>query len=183
MVAASEQQGTRTTPVMGWDIEQPEYDARVARVRRELERRQLSGLVLFHPIRMAYLSGFFHYSTERPMAIVVGPDGGLAALVPHLEQDHIAAIPGVERVEVYPEYPTGGAKHPLRFLGDLLSEMGLNAQGTRLGYDSNGYLDINGYDGPLLTEIVADGVEALPARDIVDRLRAVKSEAEQIGRA
>jgi len=178
MVSASAQQGTGTTPVVGWGIEQPEYDARVARVRRELERRRLDGLVLFHPIRMAYLSGFFHYSTERPMAIVVGPEGGLAALVPHLEQDHIAAISGVDRVMVYPEYPTGGAKHPLLYLGDLLSEMGLNAKGTRLGYDSNGYLDINGYDGPLLADIVADGVETLPARDIIDRLRAVKSEAE-----
>src|SRR5919106_887384 len=108
MTTASAHQGTRTTPVVGWGIEQSEYDARVARVRRELERRQLSGLVLFHPIRMAYLSGFFHYSTERPMAIVVGQDGGLAALVPHLEQDHIAAIPGVDRVVVYPEYRTGG---------------------------------------------------------------------------
>jgi Xaa-Pro dipeptidase len=135
MVTSSAQQGVRTTPVVGWGIEQPEYDARVARVRRELERRDLSGLVLFHPIRMAYLSGFFHYSTERPMAIVVGPDGGLAALVPHLEQDHIAAIPGVDRVMIYPEYPTGGAKHPLRYLIDLLSEMGLNAKGTWLGYD------------------------------------------------
>src|SRR5215208_3789534 len=178
MVTASERQGIRTTPVMGWGIEQPENDARVARVRRELERRQLNGLVLFHPIRMAYLSGFFHYSTERPMAIVVALDGGLAALVPHLEQDHIAAIQGVDRVMVYPEYPTGGAKHPLRYLVDLLTEMVLNSKGTRLGYDSNGYLDINGYDGPLLADIVTDGVEALPARDIIDRLRAVKSEAE-----
>src|SRR5918994_7234454 len=178
MVSVSVQQGVPTTPVMGWSIEQLEYEARVARTRRELERRQLSGLVLFHPIRMAYLSGFFHYSTERPMAIVVGQDGGLAALVPHLEQDHIEAIPGVARVEVYPEYQTGGSKHPLLYLVDLLSEMGLNARGTRLGYDSNGYLDINGYDGPLLTDIVADGVETLPVRDIVDRLRAVKSEAE-----
>src|SRR5215208_8491473 len=126
MVTASERQGIRTTPVMGWGIEQPENDARVARVRRELERRQLSGLVLFHPIRMAYLSGFFHYSTERPMAIVLGQDGGLAALVPHLEQDHIATIPGVDRLKIYPEYPTGGSKHPLLFLVDLLTEMGLN---------------------------------------------------------
>ena len=113
MVTTPAQQGVRTTPVVGWEIEQPEYDARVARVRRELERRDLSGLVLFHPIRMAYCSGFFHYSTERPMAIVVGQEGGLAALVPHLEQDHIAAIPGVERVMIYPEYPTGGAKRHL----------------------------------------------------------------------
>jgi hypothetical protein len=32
MVTASAQQGVRTTPVMGWGIEQPEYDVRVARV-------------------------------------------------------------------------------------------------------------------------------------------------------
>jgi hypothetical protein len=40
MVTASPLEGTRTTPVMGRGIEQPEYEARVARVRRELERRR-----------------------------------------------------------------------------------------------------------------------------------------------
>ena len=127
------------------------------------ERRRLSGLVLFHPIRMAYCSGFFHYSTERPMAIVVGMDGGLGTLIPQLEQEHIAAAPGVERVKVYPEYPSGGTKHPLLHLVDLLGEMGLNGGGTRLGYDSDGYLDINGYDGPLLSEVVGNGVETVRA--------------------
>ncbi len=83
-------QATRTTPVIGWAIEEPEYQLRVARVRRELQQRQLDGLVLFHPIRMAYVSGFFHLSTERPMAIVVGLDGGLGALIPQLEESHIA---------------------------------------------------------------------------------------------
>jgi Xaa-Pro dipeptidase len=178
MVSSTRQDVSRATPVLDWRIEQPEYDARVARVRQELERRRLDGLVLFHPIRMAYLSGFFHISTERPMAIVVGPDGGLGALIPQLEQDHIGKAAGVDRVKVYPEYPSGGTKHPLLHLVDLLTEMGLQGNGTRLGYDSNGYLDNNGYDGPLLTDIVGDGVEVVSARDIVDRLRAVKSEAE-----
>lgn len=169
---------SRSTPVIGWRIEQPEYDARATRARQEMERRELDGLVLFHPIRMAYLSGFFHYSTERPMAIVVGRDGGLGALVPHLEQDHIAQSPGVKHVAVYPEYPSGGTKHPLHHLADLLSSMGLQRAGTRLGYDSDGYLDINGYDGPLFSEVVAENVAAVRARDIIDRLRAVKSQAE-----
>lgn len=177
-MATSLHRQTRQTPVTGWRIEQREYDARVARARRDLERRKLDGLVLFHPIRMAYLSGFFHYSTERPMAIVVSMDGGLGALVPHLEEDHIGSSPGVDRVKVYSEYPTGGTKHPLLHLADFLAEMGLSGRGARLGYDANGYLDINGYDGPLLSEIVAEGVETVAARDIVDRLRAVKSEAE-----
>jgi Xaa-Pro aminopeptidase len=127
---------------------------------------------------MAYLSGFFHLSTERPMAIVVGQEGGLGALIPHLEQEHIAKAHGVTRVKVYPEYPTGGTKHPLYHLADLLTEMGLNGQGKRIGFDSDGYLDINGYDGPALSQVVEPGVETVRARDLVDRLRAVKSEAE-----
>jgi hypothetical protein len=42
MVTASTQQGTRTTRVVGWGVEQPQYEARVARRRRELERLQAS---------------------------------------------------------------------------------------------------------------------------------------------
>jgi Xaa-Pro aminopeptidase len=170
------------TPAVDWFIQQPEYDARVARVRAELERRGLDALVLFHPIRMAYVSGFFHLSTERPMAIVVPLDAaaspGLGALIPQLEQEHIAKSPGVTRVKVYPEYPSGGTKHPLLHLADLLGELGLDAPGKTVGYDSDGYLDINGYDGPLLSEVVAEGVKTARARDIVDKLRYVKSEAE-----
>ncbi len=166
------------TPVIGWTIQQPEYDSRVARARAELARRGLDGLVLFHPIRMAYLSGFYHLSTERPMAIVLSHHGGLGALIPSLEQDHIRKSPGVDRVAVYPEYPTGGTKHPMAHLVDLLAEMGLNSPGTQLGADNAGALDVNGYLGPDLAEVVADGVRIIRARDLVDKLRAVKSEAE-----
>lgn len=170
----------RETPVVQWRIGQLELAERVARVRLELERRRLDALVLFHPVRMAYTSGFFHVSTERPMAIVIplDPVPGLGALIPQLEQDHIAKSPSVTSVKVYPEYPTGGTKHPMLHLADLLREMGLANAGTRIGYDSNGYPDINGYDGPELSEVVADGVEAVRARDIVDTLRAVKSRIE-----
>ncbi len=162
------------TPSVVWAIQQPEYDARVNRVREMMAARKLDGLVLFHPIRMAYVSGFFHLTTERPMAIVVPADGGLGALIPQLEQDHIGKSPSVTHVKVYPEYPSGGTKHPLWHLADLLGEMGL--QGKQVGYDNDGYGDVSGYEGPLLSE-VHDG-PTLPARDIVDTLRLVKSEAE-----
>ena len=62
---------TSETPTVAWEIEQAEYDARVGRVRQALQERGLDGLVLFHPARMAYLTGFFHAQTERPMAVVV----------------------------------------------------------------------------------------------------------------
>jgi Xaa-Pro dipeptidase len=164
------------TPTVTWEIQQPEYDERVRRTRAILAERALDGIVLFHSIRIAYLSGFFHAQTERPMAIIVPADEGkgLGALIPQLEQEHIAKSPGVKHVKVYPEYPSGGTQHPLRHLGDLLREMGLG--GKRLGYDSDGYGDVNGYDGPLLSEVHDGPTER--ARDIVDGLRQVKSEAE-----
>jgi Xaa-Pro dipeptidase len=169
---------TAQTPTIGWKIEQPEYDERVLKTRQELDRRGLHALVLFHPLRMAYLSGFFHVTTERPMAIVVTHDGGLGALIPQLEQEHIAKSPGVDRVKVYPEYPTGGTKHPLYHLADLLTDMGVNSSGKTIGADGHGYLDANSYDGPDLAEVVESGVRVVKARDVVDRLRYVKSETE-----
>ncbi len=168
---------TRPTPTLAWKTGEAEYALRRERVRAVLDERKLDALVLFHPIRMAYVSGFFHVSTERPMAIVVAGDGALGALVPMLEQENIQNYP-VDKVMVYPEYPTGGAKHPMEFLADLLGEMNLSARGKRIGYDNNGGRDINGYEGPGLSSVVAEGVETERARDIVDRLRAVKSPAE-----
>lgn len=165
---------TSSTPTVTWEIQQPEYDERVQRVRQELQARQLDGLVLFHPIRMAYVSGFFHLTTERPMAIVVPTEGDLGALIPQLEQEHIAKSPSVKHIKVYPEFPSGGTKHPMFHLADLLSEMGL--AGKRLGYDNNGYHDVNGYDGPDLTDVFDGPTEK--ARDIVDNLRMIKSENE-----
>ena len=163
--------------MLQWRIGEAEFQARRERVGAVLDARKLDALVLFHPIRMAYVSGFFHVTTERPMAIVLSADGGMGALVPKLEQENIRQYP-IDHVAVYPEYPTGGVKHPMYVLADLLAEMKLSARGTRIGYDNNGYLDINGYEGPGLTEVVGDGVETERARDVVDRLRAVKSAAE-----
>ncbi len=162
------------TPVETWAIQQSEYDERVSRVRAELVQRNLDALVLFHPIRMAYVSGFFHLTTERPMAIVVPLEAELGALIPQLEQEHIAKSPSVKHVKVYPEFPTGGTKHPLEHLVDLLSEMHLS--GKRIGFDNNGAHDINGYDGPDLTDVWVGHAEK--ARDIIDGLRMVKSENE-----
>lgn len=179
MTATTDTLASTSVDVLRWTIRQGEYDDRVRRVQTTLSDRGLDGLVLFHPIRMAYLSGFYHLSTERPMAIVVSAkQDGLGALVPWLEQEHIAKAAGVTNVRVYPEYPTGGTKHPLRHLVDLLEELHLTKPGTRLGFDSNGYLDINGYDGPTLADAVGADVTTVPARDLVDQMRQVKSPAE-----
>ena len=82
----------RPTPTLQWRIGPDEYAERRERVRAVLAERRLDALVLFHPIRMAYVSGFFHVSTERPMAMIVSADGKLGALVPLLERERIRRI-------------------------------------------------------------------------------------------
>jgi Xaa-Pro dipeptidase len=159
-------------------IEPAEREERLRRVRASLDERGFAALVLFNPVRIDWLSGFSHVSTERPMAIVVPVDGDCGVLIPHLEQEHVAKSPLLRRVKVYPEYPGGGSgKHPLVHFGDLLREMGLSGAGKRLACDTDGYIDLNGYVGPSVTD-VAGGATVTEAREIVDGPRQIKSPAE-----
>lgn len=155
-----------------------EYAERRSRLRAAMDVANLNAYVVFHPIRIAYLTGFFHQITERPVVLIFTPDGRQAMLVPKLEQEHIASIPGIDSVGAYPEYPTGGTVHPMRHLGNLLADLDMNRTGLRIGYDHDGPLDMNGYRGPLFSNAVADGVRTKPARELIDDLRAVKSDAE-----
>ena len=161
-----------------WRVEPAEHEMRQHRVRAELARRELHGLVLFHPVRIAYLTGFYHLGTERPVALVIPAEGDIGILVPKLEQEHVAEATGIGRIYVYPEYPTGGGKHPLLVLADLIVDLGLNDTGRKLGADNAGYLDVMGYRGPDLTTLLDPRVAIEDARDLVDDLRAIKSEAE-----
>jgi len=155
-------------------ISHAEYRDRLTRIRGILTEREFDAIVLFYPPRIEYLSGFSHVSTERPMALVAPLDGDLGVLIPALEREHVAKSPLIRHVRAYPEYPSGGVKHPMRFLADLLREMGL--AGKRLAADRDGYTDINGYVGPSVSEVMETTVVEAP--EVVDGTRQVKSPTE-----
>jgi len=105
--------------------------------------------------------------------LVIGAGGETALLIPLLEQDHAeATLPEME-LAVYGEYP-GPGPHPMVTLGRLIARLGLD-QGL-IGCDLDGYHDVNGYEGPPLSQVVDAPV--VTARDLVDGMRMVKSEAE-----
>jgi Xaa-Pro aminopeptidase len=62
----------------------------------------------------------------------------------------------------------------MQTLAELIAELGLDAD--PIGCDNDGYHDVNGYEGPALSEVVRAPV--LQARDLVDSMRMVKSETE-----
>ena len=138
-----------------------------------LAERQLDGIVLFHPIRIAYVSGFFHRTPSARWLSSCRSMGGLGALIPQLEQEHIAKSPSVTLVKVYPDTPPA-ARSTRCATSPISSPRWGCRQAARLRQRRLG--DVNGYDGPLLSEVRRP--DAVRARDIVDKLRAVKSETE-----
>jgi Xaa-Pro aminopeptidase len=129
-------------------------------------------MCVFYPARVAYLTGFHHIPTERPIALVLDRRGEASLVVPAVEKEHAESTAGVERVEVYFEYP--GAEHPMERVAALLTA--LNARPRRTGADHDGYLPHWGYRGPRLSELT--GQTPVDAEMIVEALRRVKSAAE-----
>jgi Xaa-Pro dipeptidase len=149
-----------------------EYAARREAVGAGMEAAGLDALAVFYPARIAYLTGFHHIHTERPIVLILGPDGYSALVVPAAEKEHAESVPGVDRVGVYFEYP--GAEHPMELVAANLAD--INAKPKRTGADQDGYSKYWGYRGPRLSDLT--GVRPADAEMLVESLRRVKSATE-----
>ena len=137
-----------------------------------MDAMKLDAMCVFYPARVAYLTGFHHVPTERPVALVLGPDAYTALIVPAVEKEHAEQVEGVDRLDVYFEYP--GVEHPMERVGVALAEVGV--QPGRVGADHDGVVPLFGYRGPTLGDIT--GKPPVDAEMLVESLRRVKSEAE-----
>lgn len=132
----------------------------------------LDAVCVFYPARVAYLTGFHHIPTERPIALVISSGGRSSLVVPAVEKEHAESGTSVDHVRVYFEYP--GAEHPMETVAAVLTDM--DARADRTGADHDGYVPYWGYRGPRLSDLT--GVEPLDSELIVESLRRVKSPAE-----
>jgi Xaa-Pro dipeptidase len=137
-----------------------------------MEAAGLDAMCVFYPARVAYLTGFHHIPTERPIALILGPDGYSVLIVPAVEKEHAESVAGIDRVHTYFEYP--GALHPLEGVASALAE--INAKPRRTGADHDGYVPYWGYRGPKLSDLT--GQVPLDAEMLVESLRRVKSAKE-----
>ncbi len=159
---------TRTLPTIGLE----EYALRRQAVVAGMEAAGLDAICVFYPARVAYLTGFHHIPTERPIALVIGPNAYAALIVPAVEKEHAESSTSLDKVEVYFEYP--GAEHPMERVSTMLGE--INARPRRTGADHDGYVPYWGYRGPRLSDLI--GQPPFDAELIIEALRRVKSPAE-----
>ncbi len=149
-----------------------EYAARRAAVCAGMDAAGLDALAVFYPARVAYLTGFHHIPTERPIVLILGPNEYAALVVPAVEKEHAESVPGIDRVGIYFEYP--GAQHPMELVTTKLAE--INAKPRRTGADHDGYAPYWGYRGPRLSDLT--GERPVDAEMLVESLRRVKSATE-----
>ena len=153
-------------------IADEEYRARREAVAAGMDAMHLDAMCVFYPARVTYLTGFHHVPTERPIALVLGPNAYTALIVPAVEKEHAETIAGIDRLDVYFEYP--GPEHPMERLGVALAEV--NAQPERVGADHDGFVPYWGYRGPGLSDIT--GRPPVDAEMLVETLRRAKSAQE-----
>jgi Xaa-Pro aminopeptidase len=135
-----------------------------------LEAARLDALCVFYPARVAWLTGFHHIPTERPITAILDRDGFCTLVVPAVEKEHAESVPGVDRVDVYFEYP--GDRHPMETVKDALAQI----QARRVAADHDGYIEYWGYRGPRLTDVL--GARPADGEMLIESLRRVKSKAE-----
>jgi Xaa-Pro aminopeptidase len=93
----------------------PEVIRRIQRtVCDGLVEADLDVLVTDDPEDVAYLTGFFHFPCERPVALWLDREGMATLLVPRLEREHAKAQNTAADLVVYPEFP--GTRPPFDIL-------------------------------------------------------------------
>lgn len=154
-----------------------DYEARLAKLRAEMDKRALEWLVVTDPSNMAWLSGYDGWSFYVHQAVVVGPSGmplwwgramdALGALrTVYMPDDHVVGYD-----DIYVQNP---AQHPHETLAELLAERG--AEKARIGVELDNYY----YSAAAHAALVQGLPDAtmVNATGLVNWQRAVKSPAE-----
>lgn len=152
-----------------------EYAARRAALSERAAAAGAGVQVWWASHRIFYLCEFAFAPTERPIGLVVGPDGEALLFVPRLELEHAEAYAHVDRVVTYAEYP--GQVHPMQVLADELRTMlPAGGRGGAFAGDGDGYAPVMGYRGPRLSDLV--GTRFMPLDEAIEDAMMVKSPAE-----
>jgi len=143
------------------------YKKKIAQVQAELEKRKLDALLLLNATNIIYTTGYFHLTTERPLAALIPKSGEPALFIPELEVDQVK-LWWVKDYESYFDYP--GPVNRIRWILERVARRGL-ARG-RIGIEepTAGKLKQMKLGAPRARLVAAD--------DLIEHLRWIKDEDE-----
>jgi len=143
------------------------YKKKIAQVQAELEKRKLDALLLLNATNIIYTTGYFHVTTERPLAALIPKSGEPALLIPELEVDQVK-LWWVKDYESYFDYP--GPVNRIRWILERVARRGLTRGHIGIEEPTAGRLKQMKLGAPRARLVVAD--------DLIEHLRWIKDEDE-----
>src|SRR6058998_3874925 len=147
---------------------QPEwYQRKIKQVQTEMKKHRLNAMVLLHASNVVYTTGYFHFSTERPLAVLIPDSGEPVLFIPGLESDQVK-LWWVKDYESYFDYP--GPVNRVRWIFERVARRG--PANRRIGIETPGT--------SRLKEMKAGAPHAklVDAGDLIERLRWIKDDDE-----
>ena len=95
-----------------------------------MKERKLNALLLLDATNIIYTVGYFHLSTERPLAALIPESGDPVMFVPGLETDQVKTW-WVKDYESYFDYP--GPVNRVRWIFERVAKRGLRTGDHRSG--------------------------------------------------
>ncbi|MGE5206425.1 MAG: M24 family metallopeptidase [Chlamydiota bacterium] len=143
------------------------YHRKIAQVQGELDKRGLDALLLLHAINVIYTTGYFHLSTERPLAAFIPKTGDPALFIPELEADQVK-LWWIKDYETYFDYP--GPVNRVRWIAERIARRGFERARIGIEEPTQGRLNQLCLGAPNASFVNAD--------DIVEQMRWVKDDDE-----
>ena len=100
------------------------YRRKIGQVQEQMKQRKLNALVLLNATNVIYTTGYFHRSTERPLAVLIPESGDPALFVPELESDQVK-LWWIKDYEAYFDFP--GPVNRVRWIFERVAKRGLGA--------------------------------------------------------
>jgi Xaa-Pro dipeptidase len=143
------------------------YRRKIGQVQGELDKRGLDALLLLHAVNVIYTTGYFHLSTERPLAAFIPKSGDPALFIPELEADQVK-LWWIKDYETYFDYP--GPVNRVRWIAQRIARRGFDRARIGIEEPTQGRLNQLCLGAPNASFVNAD--------DIVEHLRWVKDDDE-----
>jgi Xaa-Pro dipeptidase len=143
------------------------YRRKIGQVQEQMKQRKLNALVLLNATNVIYTTGYFHLSTERPLAALIPESGDPALFIPELESDQVK-LWWVKDYEAYFDYP--GPVNRTRWIFERVAKRGFG--GGRIGVEE----PTPGRMGQM--KLGAPQATIVDAGDLVENMRWVKDEDE-----
>ncbi len=143
------------------------YRRKIGQVQQEMAKRKLDAMVLLHAVNVIYTTGYFHLSTERPLAALIPKSGEPALFVPGLESDQVK-LWWVKDFESYFDFP--GPVNRVRWIFERVAARGLGK--ARIGVEE-------ATPGRMAQiKLGVPDAQIVDAGDLIEEMRYVKDEDE-----